>query len=248
MLEGQHHKEAVFATLTYAPEHLPPGGTLVPRDMQLFLKRLRARLYPREVRFFGVGEYGDHTSRPHYHLVLFGVGLRDSRDIADCWPLGLTHVGSVTAQSCGYVAGYTTKKMTAKNDPRLQGRHPEFARMSRNPGIGFRAAGDIGESLSRSSAGAAWVAKNGDVPAVTRMDGRFFPLGRYMVSKIREACGFGPNAPDAKKALYLESMRALREAVGNAAFYGAKAYVDWSKVDSVIARANARAKLSRKPL
>src|SRR4051794_29862641 len=39
--EAKLHEENCFITLTYAPEHLPPGGTLVVKDFQDFMKRLR---------------------------------------------------------------------------------------------------------------------------------------------------------------------------------------------------------------
>ena len=35
------YKDAVFLTLTYADEHLPPNGSLVVADLQKFIKRLR---------------------------------------------------------------------------------------------------------------------------------------------------------------------------------------------------------------
>ena len=79
------------------------------------------------------------------------------------------------------------------------------------------------------------------------MDGKFFPLGRYMVGKVRLAVGMeNENSPESKKAEYLEGMRAMRESVGDAAFRYAKPYVDWSKAEAVIARVKAKALLSKK--
>lgn len=42
--EAQLHEENCWITLTYAPEHLPEGGSLDKRDLTLFLKRLRKSL------------------------------------------------------------------------------------------------------------------------------------------------------------------------------------------------------------
>ena len=87
-----HDKESIwFITLTYDDEHVPTqdtetgeifkGGvnvwrdaserprtvqTLSVEDVQLFMKRLR-KAVSGPLRYFLVGEYGDNTSRPHYH-------------------------------------------------------------------------------------------------------------------------------------------------------------------------------------
>ena len=204
VLELYQHKHASFVTLTYDPEHLPLDGCLVKRDLQLFLKRLRSVIFPLQVRYFAVGEYGDRTFRPHYHIALFGLGREHQAIIAKVWGLGLVHIGDLTRESAQYVAGYVTKKMTKKEDVRLGGRVPEFSLMSRNPGIGASAADQIADQMTKRSAGASWINQNGDVPHVSRMDGGMWPLGRYMVSRIREGCGFEDgNSPPKKKEEYL---------------------------------------------
>ncbi|QXP44216.1 MAG: replication initiator protein [Arizlama microvirus] len=238
-LELYQHSAACFLTLTYAKE--PPGGTLVKRDVQLFMKRLRKAIYPATVRYYLVGEYGDNTFRPHYHVVLYGLDRTHARIFADAWGLGHVHVGDVTRESCQYVAGYVTKKMNSHADPRLKGRAPEFTLMSRNPGIGSKSADYIGERMVASSGAAGWINQNGDVPKVTRMDNKFWPLGRYMVSKIRVASGFeNGNSPPLKKEEYLQTMRDLRESVGPAAFTAAKPFVEWAKADQLIHRVKLR--------
>lgn len=247
MLELHHHRSAVFLTLTYSDEHLPKGGVLVKRDLQLYLKRLRMACSPIRIRFFAVGEYGERTSRPHYHLIVYGLGPENEDIITKAWSLGFVHIGSVTSDSIQYCTGYVSKKMTAVSDPRLEGRPPEFAVMSRRPGLGAASAQLLGEDLTKSSGAALWLAREGDVPKVARMDGKFFPLGRYMVGKVRLAVGMeNENCPESKKAEYLAGMRDLRESVGNAAFRHAKPFVDWSKAGSVIARHKAKASLSKK--
>lgn len=37
MHEASLHEDSIFVTLTYRPDALPDGGTLVKRDLQLFL-------------------------------------------------------------------------------------------------------------------------------------------------------------------------------------------------------------------
>ena len=76
--ENKMHDVSSFVTLTYDNDYLPSGGTLVKRDLQLFMKRLR-RSRDEKIRFYACGEYGDATQRPHYHLLLFGCGFSDQR-------------------------------------------------------------------------------------------------------------------------------------------------------------------------
>lgn len=87
MLELQYHDSAYFVTLTYNDEHVPtscyegdfgdiyPSLTLCKRDCQLFMKRLRKACPNDRIRFYLAGEYGSHTMRPHYHVIIFGLHL-----------------------------------------------------------------------------------------------------------------------------------------------------------------------------
>lgn len=153
-------RKACFITLTYRDEELPPNGSLVKRDWQLFAKRLRNRCGP--FRFYMCGEYGDQTGRPHYHAIIFGLDFSQDRkrwrkskhgDFLDrsatlekCWTKGSAEIGEVTFESCAYVARYVMKKRTGAqakwhymfeqpNGDMIE-HMPEFALMSRNPGLG----------------------------------------------------------------------------------------------------------------
>lgn len=140
MLEAQKHEHSLFVTLTYAPDKIPEDGSVVPKHLQDFLKRLRQRVSPVRVRFYGVGEYGDRTFRPHYHVALFGV--RHAKDVVASWGMGRVHVGSLTVDSAGYIVSYICKRMTRKEDARLKGRHPEFCAYEFAPGYwGFSYGG-----------------------------------------------------------------------------------------------------------
>lgn len=188
MLEALVHPSASFATLTYSPENLPDGGTLVPRDLQLWLKRFRKQSGV-PVRYFGVGEYGDFSWRPHYHLALFGVGREAEPLVRSTWGLGHVMLGDLTLASAGYIAGYVTKKMTQQKDDRLEGRFPEFARMSTRPGIGAPAIGDVAAALQNRH---GWdeIGRTGDVPAALRVGPSKMPLGRYLRGRLRLAMNF----------------------------------------------------------
>lgn len=77
VLEAKHHKYNYFITLTYDDECLPPNGSLEPKDMTLFIKRLRKRFKKHTIRFLYCGEYSP-ALRPHYHMIMFSdVPLSD---------------------------------------------------------------------------------------------------------------------------------------------------------------------------
>lgn len=164
-----------MVTLTYDPEHITmrPGanretgelelvGTLVPEDLTKFMKDLR-RYYKyhhnhENIRFYACGEYGPQTYRPHYHLIIFNMPLRQEElkyffsnkegdkiylceKIEKIWGKGQITVGEVTWNSAAYVARYVMKKQKGKGSKRyyqLLNIEPEFVRMSRKPGIAYK--------------------------------------------------------------------------------------------------------------
>lgn len=199
-LESLGHEDNAFVTLTYSPENLPPDGSVHVRDLQLFLKRLRETVSRKgdghTFRFYAVGEYGDLSWRPHYHLSLFGLSgntilanQRAEAIIERSWGLGHVLTAEFNQQTAAYVAGYLTKRMTKLEDKRLNGRNPEFATMSRRPGIGFFAMRTLAMSLVQSEHGMALLEK-GDVPHEVRLGKKKIPLNRYLRNKLREAVGF----------------------------------------------------------
>lgn len=187
LLESFEHEQSYFVTLTYNNENLPQGGTLVPKHLQDFLKRLRKAVAPRKIRFFAVGEYGEQTFRPHYHLCVFGA-VADRRVFSDCWTAGHVDVGEITKDSCAYIAGYCIKKLTKADDPRLGGRHPEFTRMSLRPGIGHDAAVEIAR-FQNTAEGSKVVIRDRGVLGQFRYERRKYPLGRYLRSVIARESG-----------------------------------------------------------
>lgn len=190
VLESFLHKQSLFVTLTYADKCLPEDGSVSVREMQNFMKRLREIVAPEKVRYFAVGEYGDISWRPHYHLVLYGNVPIDA--IRKAWPLGFIYADRLSVRSAMYVAGYVMKKMTAKDDERLKGKRPEFSRMSLRPGIGAGAAEVFAKQLVPHE---KHLKEVGDVPSVFRVDGDKWPFGRYLRRKLRVGVGWSPGAP-----------------------------------------------------
>lgn len=227
MLEANEKEDNCFVTLTYSDENLPggvDGATLQPKDLQDWLKRFRSAIQPTKVRYFAVGEYGDRTWRPHYHLALFGwpqcrYGFSRYTDrrkdccsccdvIRETWGLGHIAVGSLETSSAQYIAGYVTKKMTFNDDPRLKGRHPEFARMSLRPGIGAFFMHDVASELLKLNLEQT----QDDVPSSLRHGSRELPLGRYLQRRLRSLVGKEVDTPEAQKIKHQEKMRPMFEA------------------------------------
>lgn len=166
MLELETAGKGIFLTLTYDNDHAhwthfsddmtPLFATVDKRDCQLFMKRLRRHFSDVKVRFYLASEYGEHTLRPHYHCILFGIGLDDIKDkqpfgknelgqqyyispsLADIWSKGFIMLSDVSWETCAYVARYVTKKLNgpAAEKYALMNVEKEFSLMSRNPGIG----------------------------------------------------------------------------------------------------------------
>lgn len=195
ILEASVSPVARFVTLTFAPKFYPADGSLNPRVLVLFMKRLRKAIEPERVRFYAVGEYGENTWRAHFHVALFSRVVVDEAiraawvDVDSAEPLGFVDIKQVGPESAAYIAGYTVKKLTKVGDPRLKGRHPEFARMSRRPfGIGAGAVPALAKAVT-SRAGAKAVAAAADVPGVIRFGGKLWPLGRYLKGRLRGDAG-----------------------------------------------------------
>lgn len=137
MHEVKQSSASCFCTLTYDDAHLPANRSLDVKTCQDFMKRLRKNT-GKKIRFFLGAEYGEQNKRPHYHVILFGLGREDQKAIENAWGLGFVHVGDVTADSASYVAGYTLKKLSGDRAAEYASRGvvPEFGLMSRRPGIG----------------------------------------------------------------------------------------------------------------
>lgn len=206
-------------------------ATLCPEHLRDFLKRLRKAHAPRRLRFFGVGEYGEKYARPHYHLALFNfpqcirgqTGLGQLKPnwknccsvcqlVGDTWGYGNVFLGTLETDSAQYVAGYVTKKMTRRDHPWLQGREPEFSRMSNRPGI----AADFMWDAASAHLQFNLEHREADVPVSLRHGGRQLPLGRYLRKKYRTYIGKDEKTPQVVLDQLAEELRPLQEAAFNA--------------------------------
>lgn len=116
--------EGVVLTTTFMTRHQMDmllskfniGGKipyLRKRDLQLFLKRLRKRIFKKtneKVRFFAAGEYGPVHFRPHYHVLLY-FSSRETLSYAfdavcASWKYGRVDVQLSVSDVSKYVSGY----------------------------------------------------------------------------------------------------------------------------------------------
>lgn len=225
MLESLCHSDSSFWTLTYDEDNEPKTeddlGNLVPKDLTDFMKRLRFNNPGVTIRYFNVGEYGTQTGRPHYHLGLFGqpscsrgVTQCDRRrnccsvcdSVREIWGKGLVHSGKLESSSAAYIAGYVTKRLTQRGDSRLNGRHPEFARMSLKPGIGAGFMPEVASVVLHPSFPILT-----DVPTSLRHGTHVKPLGRYLTRLLRKQTGRDEAAPLEVQEAVVASLRPLRE-------------------------------------
>lgn len=135
MHEASLYDSNCFLTLTYDEAHRPKDGSLVYRDFQLFMKRLRkcfsfkddfGNVWTLPIRYFMCGEYGEDNSRPHFHAALFNVAFLADRyqwsvrggfpvyrspTLERLWRFGLSEFGELTSDSAAYIARYVMKKV-----------------------------------------------------------------------------------------------------------------------------------------
>jgi hypothetical protein len=137
------------------------------------------------------------------------------------WKKGHVLNGTLTKDSAGYIAGYVTKKMTDRNPEEkykellkkgknkiaeeyktrvideLNGRHPEFARMSNRPGIGAPALPTI-QGMLETEYGCDLISELNDVPDLIKIGGKQMLLGSYLKNKLRERIGIDEKTKEKK--------------------------------------------------
>lgn len=149
--------KACFLTLTVDDEHMywSSGSgeqTLNYDEVQKFFKRLRKNT-GLQFRYICCGEYGEHTYRPHYHVLLYGLDFKEdrffwkfgkrgdpyyiSRFLDKQWKQGQCCIGDVNFLTCAYVGRYVTKKLKGEQG-RIEYEHKvaPFIHASNKPGIG----------------------------------------------------------------------------------------------------------------
>ena len=183
--------QSYFVTLTMDEENVPRTRegvqTLRKRDVMVWQRQVKRKHGP--FRYFTVGEYGNKSKRAHYHMALFPRSDSQAARIIGEWKAGWTSSYPLAGKTASYIARYTTKKLTSPDDHRLEdGQEPEFILTSRDPGLGFNAVRAI-VAQYRTAAGQNIIQERGDVERTIRIGGRKYPLGDYLLTKIRKELG-----------------------------------------------------------
>lgn len=138
--ESRAHRHNCMITLTYdafkyadmrSHAELPVDPTIKvdKTHIQKFIKRLRKYISTHrdcgcddEIKYIACAEYGSHTHRAHYHLILFGVQFKDrffykkskrgnaiymSHTLEKLWKYGICTIDSINVHSS--IARYCTK-------------------------------------------------------------------------------------------------------------------------------------------
>lgn len=143
--EAKAHAFNCMVTLTYdsfkydshgnicGENDVDPSIELSKVHIQLFLKRLRkwwSTISSEPIKYLCAAEYGSHTHRAHYHLLLFGVRFADahfykkskrgndiymSKTLTDLWSHGICTIDSINVRSA--CARYCTKYCSKSRSP-----------------------------------------------------------------------------------------------------------------------------------
>ena len=184
-MESMCHKQNSFLTLTFDKKYLEEKGrfNVDRKELTNYIRRIR-REFGKGVRVYAIGEYGDESYRPHYHLALFGIGPHSHKTLDDYWGKGITHVGEVNSFSARYICGYYASKVTKRDDPNMRLFEDEFKYMSKQEGgIGAPAVSIIAEKLKT---GGHW---KGQRIRELYVGKKAYPLGRYLIKKFDKELG-----------------------------------------------------------
>lgn len=203
LLEQLDHEYSYFITLTYDNEHLPKPPNVRPREITLFMKRIRKNdINP--VRYFAVGEYGSISDRPHYHLIMYSNTPISSEMVEKAWNQGFVYVGDLTKDSARYITGYCVKKLTKKENPKLHGKDPEFMRSSKQKGgIGLSTIIKIATKIRQDR---NYDPETSPIIRTLNHGKKELPLGRYLTQKLNDALGVRKGRIEAEFYIYQEQI------------------------------------------
>jgi hypothetical protein len=166
---NKHYEKQMRSWLKGKRKKEPKKNIQVGSDLTNFFKLLRKKT-SRKIRYYAVGEYGDHTWRPHYHVILFNAEIQH---VLDSWTKGEVHFGTVSEASIGYTLKYISKPKKVpqhQNDDRVR----EYSRMSKGLGANY-----LTDQMKQ------WHKNNLDERLyLPLLDGKKAPMPRYYKERI----------------------------------------------------------------
>lgn len=225
-------KTARFLTLTYDDEHIPRDFKGVPyldkKDIQKFFKRFR---HSYSFRYFGCGEYGLTTARPHFHIILYFADPIDNdstlyNSVVSSWRNGQIMMSEVNDNRVYYCAKYCVKSAFVNlmrdvyddNDELydkfnyLYKYHPPFCLSSRRPPIGNRI---LKQSEVLSAYLRPYVVYNGFKYALPRLfrDKIFSDLNKEHLRALMPSDYYDTDYEIDVREIYNEKVRFLKQKV-----------------------------------
>lgn len=186
------HSQNYFLTLTYNDAHVPRTKEGIQTlDKRAFLKWINNYQQRKaNFRYLAVGEYGDDTLRPHYHMAVFQQFPEEIEALCESWrKRGFTSHSILDKTRAAYICQYTVKKLTKTGDERLpKDAEPEFRSSTRRPPIGH-ACIPVEVARYSTARGRAVLNETGDIGRSFRYEGKLYPFDSYLLRKIRESVG-----------------------------------------------------------
>lgn len=180
-----------FLTLTYDDEHLPRTSDGVPTlQRSRFVNWVKNTGLPKAgLRYYAVGEYGDLSQRPHYHMAVFPRFGSQVSELTRQWQGGFTSAFELNPQRALYLAQYTTKKLTVyPHECALGDKEPEFRTSSRGPALGAAFVSVLVQAYGTTS-GRRIISERGDIERSVRFGQKILPIPRFILGKVRESLG-----------------------------------------------------------
>ncbi len=222
LMEQTQHPETCFLTLTYSDEALPRVyhsetdqwiPTLVKSHLQKWIRSARQSIssHGLTIRYFAAGEYGTKSGRPHYHLILFGIGPLWTDHYKKWWKKGFISAYEATPRSMAYVAKYCLK---GGMDPEME--LPEqtlemprittapFRLMSRKPAIGATFVPSIGRSLATNTGHGILLDPQANLQASVQIGKKRYPLDRTMKTHVDKHLESVYNIPSVQRTALWE--------------------------------------------
>lgn len=192
--------DSSFVTLTYGDDALPMVYQPEIGDWIPTLEKSHAKNWLQSVRrkatglglprrFFMAGEYGSKGGRPHYHVILFGIGPTYQSRFEGLWTHGFQSWYPASVRAMAYVAKYCLKH---GKDPELdllascgsgsteipRVTVPPFRRLSRNPPIGGDLVKKVANALCMKGSPEQLLEAEKMLKGTIRVSGDQYPIDR----------------------------------------------------------------------